>query len=67
VQPDAPRDPVQRRNWLPSPAGAAFRLIMRLYLPQDVDGIISGRTWQPPTVLPCLSGGRTGAGTACAR
>ena len=67
VQPDAPRDPVQRRNWLPSPAGAAFRLIMRLYVPRDVGGIISGRTWQPPTVLPCLSGGRTGAGAACAR
>jgi hypothetical protein len=66
VQPTAPANPVQRRNWLPSPAGRAFRLIMRLYKPIDVDGIISGRTWVPPTVLPCLPDGRTSAGVACA-
>jgi hypothetical protein len=66
IQPDAPSDPEQRRNWLPSPAGKPFRLIMRLYAPKDIAGILRGRSWQPPTVLPCLSGGRTSAGTACA-
>jgi DNA sulfur modification protein DndE len=67
IQPDPPTNRAQRRNWLPSPAGAAFRLIMRLYKPADVTGIVSGRTWQPPTVLPCLANGMTSAGTACAR
>jgi hypothetical protein len=67
VQPTAPRDPPRRRNWLPSPAGEAFRLIMRLYEPRDVAGILSGRSWQPPTVLPCLAAGATSAGTTCAR
>ncbi len=67
IQSNAPADRAQRRNWLPSPAGAAFRLIMRLYKPLDVAGILSGRTWQPPTVLPCLAGGATSAGTVCAR
>jgi hypothetical protein len=67
VQPNAPSDPAQRRNWLPSPAGRAFRLIMRLYKPNDVAGIIAGRTWQPPTVLPCQADGRTSAATRCAR
>jgi hypothetical protein len=66
VQPTAPTDPGQRRNWLPSPAGKPFRLIMRLYEPRDVGGILSGRTWQPPTVLPCLSTGATAQGIACA-
>ena len=67
VQPTAPANALQRRNWLPPPAGRAFRLIMRLYKPIDVAGIISGRTWVPPTVLPCLPDGRTSAGVACAR
>ena len=66
IQPTAPSDPRQRQNWLPSPAGKAFRLIMRLYAPTDVAGTLSGRTWQPPTVLPCLPSGMTSAGTACA-
>ena len=66
VQPAPPADSLQRRNWLPSPAGRAFRLIMRLYKPKNVAGIISGGSWQPPTVLPCLAGGFTSAGTACA-
>ena len=67
IQPTAPSDRLQRRNWLPSPAGKTFRLIMRLYKPRDVRGILSGRSWQPPTVLPCLANGTTSAGTACAR
>ncbi|HEY1590168.1 MAG TPA: DUF1254 domain-containing protein [Solirubrobacteraceae bacterium] len=66
IQPTAPRNATQREAWLPSPAGKAFRLIMRLYRPIDIPGIISGRSWQPPTVLPCLPSGMTAAGTACA-
>jgi hypothetical protein len=65
VQPSAPSDALARRNWLPSPAGRPFRLIMRLYEPTNVAGILSGRTWQPPTVLPCLSTGLTSAGVRC--
>ncbi|HSO99681.1 MAG TPA: DUF1254 domain-containing protein [Solirubrobacteraceae bacterium] len=65
IQPHAPAEARQRRNWLPSPAGLGFRLIMRLYEPVDIPGILSGRTWQPPTVLPCLPSGRTSAGVAC--
>jgi hypothetical protein len=66
IQPTAPTDPRQRHNWLPSPAGRAFRLIMRMYVPRNIAGILSGRTWQPPTVLPCLGTGRTSRGIACA-
>jgi hypothetical protein len=66
VQPSRPKSALQRRNWLPSPAGRAFRLIMRLYKPVNLPGILSGRSWQPPTVLPCLADGRTSAGVACA-
>jgi hypothetical protein len=66
VQPTPPRDPVERRAWLPSPAGKPFRLIMRLYEPVDIPGIISGRSWQPPTVSPCLADGKTAGGTPCA-
>jgi hypothetical protein len=66
IQPNAPHSAIQRRNWLPSPAGEPFRLIMRLYKPIDLRGIISGSSWQPPTVLPCLASGRSAAGTACA-
>lgn len=66
IQPNAPHGAIQRRNWLPSPAGKPFRLIMRLYKPIDLSGIISGSSWEPPTVLPCLPSGRSAAGTACA-
>jgi hypothetical protein len=66
IQPNPPRSAIPRRDWLPSPAGKTFRLIMRLYKPIDLRGIISGSTWEPPTVLPCLPSGRTTAGTACA-
>jgi len=41
-------------------------MIMRLYEPIDPGRIISGSSWQPPRVLPCLASGRTAAGTACA-
>ena len=66
IQPDAPTNPTERQNWLPSPAGQPFRLIMRLYEPTDIADILSGRGWQPPTVLPCLPSGATSAGTRCA-
>lgn len=66
IQPKPPSNPRQRQNWLPSPAGRAFRLIMRLYVPKNVAGILSGRSWQPPTILPCPASGITSAGTACA-
>jgi len=39
---------------------------MRLYLQTNVAGILSGSSWQPPTVLPCLATGMTSAGTGCA-
>jgi hypothetical protein len=65
IQPSAPGDPPARRNWLPSPDGKPFRLIMRLYEPTNVAGILSGRTWQPPTVLPCRPAGSTSAGVRC--
>jgi hypothetical protein len=32
VQPDPPRDPAQRANWLPSPPGADFVLNLRVYV-----------------------------------
>jgi hypothetical protein len=66
IQAQAPSDPAQRANWLPSPAGQPFRLIMRLYKPNRVAGILSGSSWQPPTILPCLPNGLTSAATACA-
>ena len=65
IQPSTPSDQLARRNWLPSPAGKPFRLIIRLYEPIDVAGILSGRTWQPPTLLPCLPKGSTSAGVRC--
>jgi hypothetical protein len=65
IQPTAPSSAAQRQNWLPSPAGRSFRLILRLYEPIGIGGILGGR-WQPPLVLPCLASGMTAAGTACA-
>lgn len=47
-----------------SATGRCFRQIMRLYVPGDVLGILGGRTWQPPTVLPCQTNGRTSEGVA---
>lgn len=66
IQPNPPASALARENWLPAPAGRAFRLMMRLYRPVNIDGIVNGSTWQPPTVLPCEANGRTAAGTACA-
>lgn len=49
VQPDAPIDPAQRANWLPSPKGADFSLFMRAYWPEEA--VTSGK-WMPPPVQP---------------
>jgi hypothetical protein len=67
IQPNAPSTAHQRANWLPSPAGKSFRLVMRLYKPVNVAGILSGSSWQPPVVLPCGASGSTSSGVACAR
>ena len=72
IQPDAPANAVQRRNWLPSPqptaATTGFRLIVRLYgLSQSaIKGVVAGSGWQGPTILPCGAGNVTAQGTACA-
>jgi len=49
VQHDAPTDPAQRSNWLPSPKDADFSLYIRAYWPQDA--VTSGK-WTPPPVQP---------------
>jgi hypothetical protein len=66
IQPTAPRNAAERLAWLPSPARKPFRLIMRLYEPVNIAGILSGQSWEPPTVLPCLPDGKTADGTECA-
>jgi hypothetical protein len=52
LQSTPPSDPAQAKNWLPSPAGAAFRLTMRLYAPtrSEIPGILDGSGWDPPAV-----------------
>jgi len=72
VQPDAPADATQLRNWLPSPQpdspNPGFRLIVRLYgLSRPVlEGIANGTGWLPPSILPCGPDGTTSDGIACA-
>ena len=72
VQPDAPTNAKQERNWLPSAqpdaADPGFRLIVRLYGLSDpvLKGIEDGSGWEPPTILPCGDDNRTSAGVACA-
>ena len=48
-----PSSPVERRNWLPAPAGT-FRLLMRVYAPKPsaIPGILDGSGWDPPTITP---------------
>ena len=76
IQPNAPADPSQHDNWLPSPPPGdpanptqGFNLLMRLYgiTPSAFDGVQSGSSWRPPVVLPCDAAGRTATGLACAR
>jgi hypothetical protein len=54
VQSTQPTDPVQAQNWLPSPAGAPFRMIWRLYQTRSdqIDGVLSGSGWDPPAITP---------------
>lgn len=47
VQADAPTDPHQRANWLPSPADGDFSLYVRAYWPKTP--VIDG-SWTPPAV-----------------
>jgi hypothetical protein len=45
MQPDEPREPGRRANWLPTPAGT-FRPILRMYEPDDA--VFDGRYELPP-------------------
>ncbi|MDQ6437946.1 DUF1254 domain-containing protein [Mesorhizobium sp. LHD-90] len=49
IQPDAPSDPSERANWLPSPAQGAFHLALRTYVPKQP---IIDQVWVPPAVTP---------------
>ena len=46
VQADAPSDPTQRANWLPSPNGD-FSLYVRAYWPKAA---VTDGSWTPPAV-----------------
>jgi hypothetical protein len=49
IQSTEPTDPQQAQNWLPSPPGAAFRLLWRLYAtqPDQIAGVLNGTGWIP--------------------
>jgi hypothetical protein len=47
VQADAPRDPIQRANWLPAPKGEDFSLFIRAYWPEPA---VTDGLWRPPAV-----------------
>jgi hypothetical protein len=49
VRSDAPTDPAQRANWLPSPKDADFSLYIRAYWPQEA---VTNGKWTPPPVQP---------------
>ncbi len=72
IQPTEPSDPVKARNWLPSPPADAetrgFRILMRLYglSSKAVKGVLSGKGWQGPTILPCDEENQTSTGISCA-
>ncbi len=69
LQSGEPSNEAQRANWLPAPNGA-FHMILRLYGPfeEAIPEILAGGegAWQPPTILPCLAGGKTAEGWSCA-
>lgn len=46
VQPDEPKDPAQRANWLPAPKGD-FSLYIRAYWPKPA---VTDGSWTPPAV-----------------
>jgi hypothetical protein len=48
IQAEEPTDELQRRNWLPAPAGDEFSLYLRAYWPEQA--ILNG-SWTPPPVL----------------
>ncbi len=72
IQPTMPTNPAQARNWLPSPSPSSptpgFRLLIRLYglSEKGIEGVVSGKGWHGPTLLPCASNGTTSAGIPCA-
>jgi hypothetical protein len=47
VQADEPRDPGQRKNWLPAPKNKDFSLFLRAYWAEPA--ALNG-TWTPPAV-----------------
>jgi hypothetical protein len=67
IQANEPSDPKQARNWLPSPPGAPFKIIWRIYEPGKARaGILDGTGWQPPAIMPCDAGRVAADGTPCA-
>ncbi len=69
VQSGEPSEEAQAENWLPSPAGEGFQLILRLYGLDEsaIEPLLEGApgAWIPPTILPCLEDGSTSAGWEC--
>ena len=49
IQPDQPKGPAERANWLPSPAKGNFYLVLRTYGPKQP---IIDQVWAPPAVIP---------------
>lgn len=52
IQKDAPTDPAQKANWLPTPDGPIY-LVMRLYWPKtEAPSVLPAGegSWQPPTI-----------------
>ncbi len=49
IQADSPPNPtsIAARNWLPSPAGLNFTLLLRMYMP---DQLVIDQQWIPPAV-----------------
>jgi hypothetical protein len=70
VQATEPTNEAQRANWLPSPAGEGFQLILRLYGLQEtaIGPLLEGApgAWTPPAILPCYENGRTANSIECA-
>jgi hypothetical protein len=67
IQSTEPADPKQAQNWLPSPPGAAFKIIWRIYQPAKArTGILDGTGWQPPAINRCDASGVAEDGLTCA-
>jgi len=54
LQSTRPASAAAERNWLPTPANEGFEVIWRLLAPKpaQIGGIIDGRGWQPPKIVP---------------